>query len=605
MKLDPKRSREISDFVNNRVNIVDVLKVAGIKLTLNGGTWQALCPFHEDKETASFRVNKDANYVHCFGCNKTWYPVLFVMEYENCRWGEAVRRLAAQYSINLSEFERELTGNEKTIQAAREINRVAAEWMHQQIKKYPQAEQYLLSRYDQESIDKWGLGYCPSGEKLIQYLIKKCKFDYNIVQKIDIRSFIFHDRIVYPIHDVFGNVVGFSCRIWALSKEEEEKKYLNDKNNGFYRKFVNTSAKSILFKFKSSNLYGLNFARKALRKSKGTIVLSEGPSDVILMHKSGIEYCAGTMSLAFNKHTLATLADISVRKVVFCMDGDSSGQKRTLELMAAQKKLAAELPEDSVQIQYKAVSIPGGQDPEEFLSDSANIAVMKKMVDNAMTLPEFYIHYERQKKPVLETISDKLDFIFDIRRTLTPVMSRAEMTTITHHLRQELGISRLEFYEYSNLRGHKIKLKRVEERLLAWLIEDKELRDAIIDRELTPEMFSYGYAALYRIIRELHRNELPDLKSLEEEGSKINIDSIVARVKQLRILSSFSTENDLRDILARPVDEKRGLIQEFKDHAKQGKVRAFVTNLSEIMNEYTAEELLDYIKYGLASLEQE
>ena len=604
MKIDARRAREISDLVNSRVPILDLLKSSGLKLILSGATWKALCPFHDDKDTASFTVKPEFNYVHCFGCDQTWFPVKFVMDYEKKTWTEAITELATKYSINLSAFEKALTGNEVLLEDARAVNASAADWLYKQTEKFPKAKQYLLSRYDEETIKKWKLGYCCNGDKLLEFLLKKCRYDYNLIKKVDIHPYMFNDRIVYPVFDMFGNVVGFSCRVWALTKADEEKKYKSIKEKGDFRKFINTSGKSILFKYKSSNLYGLNFARKSIRKSKGTILIVEGCSDVILMHKHGFENCAGVLSASFNKHSLSTLVDISVQNIVFCLDGDGTGQKRTLDLLLAQKKLMAEIPDDALKIQYKAISIPNGEDPDEFLAKASNASLMKKMADNALNLPEFYIHHKKQAKPVLETITDKIDFIFEIRKDLAPLLTRAEISVITNHLRDTLGIPPIEFNEYLNIRGNnKVQAKKIEEKILAWLVQDKDFREAHIETEFNPKMFSNGYSTLFRIIKELHLGKTKLVAVDELDDKKINIDSIIERAKQLRILSFFVSEQDVRNALNTKLPSKKGLLTEFRDWVKQQQIRDFISKLSSLANQNTYKEIVDFIKDNLNDLE--
>lgn len=604
LKLDSKKAREISDLVNSKVSILDVLKKSGLKLVLSGSTWKALCPFHDDKDTASFTVKPEYNYVHCFGCDKTWFPVKFIMDYEKKTWTEAIEQLAITYSINLANFHKELTTSELVIEDAKAVNKAAAQWLHQQVDKYPKAKQYLLSRYDNEMISQWQLGYCYNGEKLLDHLLKKCKFDYNLIQKVDIHPYMFNDRIVYPVFDMFGNIVGFSCRVWALSKEEEEKKYQNVKAQGTYRKFINTSGKSILFKYKSSNLYGLHLARKGLRKHKGTIILVEGCSDVILMHKHGFDNCAGVLSAAFNKHSLATLVDVATQKIIFCLDGDSTGQKRTLELLSTQQKLLAEMPENAIQIQYRAISIPGGQDPDEYLAKPENVASLKKLIDNALSLPEFYLQYKQQNKTNIASITDKIDFIFNIRKELAPLLSRAEMTIVCNYLRDSMGITPTDFHEYTSLNGNKIQIKKTEEKILAWLVQDKEFREHFLPTIFISSMFSDGYSALFRIIKDLYMKKIPDLPVTDElDDNRLNIDSIIKQMKRLRLMTFFPSEQTIKNILLAPLVQKQGLLQDFWESTKQKKIRNFVGKLNNLVNQHTYNEIIDYIKDNLSELE--
>lgn len=598
MILNPKLAREISDYVNHKVSILDVLKATDIKLTQSGGIWKSFCPFHNDKDSPSFTVKQDLNYVHCFGCNNTWFPVKFVMEYEHKTWSEAVQQLAQTYNLNLSAFEREPSDNEKIAFRAKEVNEAAAEWIHKQADKHSRAKQYLLSRYDEATIDKWQLGYCDKGEKLIEFLLKKCKFDHSLIEKVDIRPFMFNDRIVYPVFDMYGSIVGFSCRVWALSKAEEEEKYKRDKKNGYYRKFVNTSAKSILFKYKSSNLYGLNFARKSLAKNKGTIILVEGCSDVILMHKYGFENCAGILSLSFNKHTMTALADVAVQKVIFCLDGDSPGQKRTLDILTAQKKQSVEIPEEAAHIFYSAISIPGGEDPDEFLAKENNIAIMKKMLDKPMSLPEFYIHSRQKERDKIDSLSDKLEYIFDIKKNLAPLLPRAEMAVITNHLKQTLSISDMDYLEHTEIKSP-IKPQRIEDKIISWLIQSRDFRDCYINAEFTSNMFSRGYASLFNIIREIHHKN----KAQAIIADSISVELVIEEAKKRHIIPFFGSEANLKDIIAKPLVDKKGILSDFYAHLQQKQIKKFVAELNVYADQHSSDEIITFIKENLITME--
>lgn len=597
MLLNPKLAREVSDYVNKRVSILDVLQKSGLKLNSCGGIWKAFCPFHKDKDSPSFVVKQELNYVHCFGCNSTWFPVKFVMEYEHKTWAEAIQYLAQVFSLNLSAFEREPTGNDKLILQAKEVNRAAAEWMHKQIANNSRAQQYLLSRYDQESIEKWQLGYCSKGEKLIEFLLKKCKFDYSLIQKVDIRPFMFNDRIIYPIFDMYGEIVGFSCRIWALSKQEEEEKYQRDKKNGYYRKFVNTSAKSILFKYKSSNLYGLNYARKSLAKNKGTLILVEGCSDVILMHKHGFENCVGVLSCSFNKHTMTALADVSTKKVIFCLDGDGTGQKRTLDILTAQKKGNIDIPDEAANIFYTAVSIPNGEDPDEFLASEANVDIMGKMLNQPMSLPEFYIHCKQKEKGTPpQSLTEKLEYILDIKKNLSPCLSRAETAIVMKHLQETVGISAIEYHDYVSIKKP-VAVSKPEEYMLALLAQDKFFRKSYIDIEIFPEMFSRGYASLFNIIKNLHGIE-------EQTGNIITPEQIVKLAKERHVVVFFGNEKRLLDIITKTIPEDVAVLNNFMAHVKQKQLKKFATELNNFINQNSADEAINFIKETLISLEK-
>jgi DNA primase len=611
LSLEPKFSKEIRDSINRRVSILDVIKMCGIKMVRSGGTWRSLCPFHDDKDTTSFTViDNGNNFAHCFGCNNTWYPLNFYKDYERKTWKEAIEDIARAFNIDLTSYHREPTEEEKAISKAYKINIAVAEWLHEQVKYHAAPNRYLMSRYDLATMDKWKLGYCHQGAALMDYLYKKCKFEYQTLQKLDIRPSLFHDRITYPIFDMYGNIVGFSNRIWAPSKAEEEQKYKADKERGAFKKFINTGGNSVLFKHKSSNLQGLHFARKAVRKEKGTIIVVEGCSDVIVVQKHGFDNCVGSMSTAFNKHSIETLSSISVQHVIFCLDGDGAGQKRTLELLSSQKKLMSELPEESLKIRYSAVSIPDGLDPDEFLDKTpGGVEVFKKMIEKPMSLPEFYIHHYAKNNPEPKAITEKMHYIFNVRKNLMPLLSSAEVRIVSDTVREKFNITQNEFDEYNkalNLKKVIADPQKIEERILAWLVQDKKFRGTFMNTDFSPEMFSEGYSSLFRIIWQISNGKITTKeKALDEfNDSQLNIDLIVQCLKQMQLLQFFRTEARVRDMLLKPIGNTAGLLAEFKETVKKRKIKLLTSSLGTMIADYTTKELLDFMKKQIAMLER-
>lgn len=612
LKIDVKYNKEIGDYINKRIPILDVLKLCGVKMVKSGNTWRSLCPMpdHDDKNTTSFTVIENGNnFVYCFGCARAWYPLNFYREYENKTWHEAIEELAKAFSVDLTPFRRDATDEEKLILHAYQINAAVAEWLQDQIKYHADANRYLMSRYDRATMEKWQLGYCHQGSALMEFLYKKCKFEYQALQKLDIRPSVFHDRITYPIFDMYGNIVGFSNRVWAASKAEEEQKYQADKAKGAFKKFINTGGNSILFKHKANHMQGLHLARKAIRKAKGTVIVVEGCSDVMIMHKYGFENCVGSLSTAFNKHSLETLSSIAVEHVIFCLDGDLPGQKRTLELLSAQKKLAHELPETSRQIRYSAIALPNGLDPDEFLEKGErNRVALKNMLAQPLLLPEFYVHHHAQIHSAPKTITDKIDYIFNVRKTLMPVLSGAEIRIISESLKSKFGITSAEFEEYNQILHYNKTINKtysIEEKILAWLVQDKQFRSIFLNTDFSPDMFTDGNIALFRVIWEISNGKIASkAKALDEFNEKqLNVDLIIQRLRNLRWLSYFQSDKRVREILLQPLVDTKGLLQEFKEHVKKRKIKLLNSALNSMMANYSSADLLKFIRNEILSLE--
>ncbi|MFE6054758.1 DNA primase [Kitasatospora sp. NPDC056446] len=345
-----------------------------------GGEYKGVCPFHDEK-SASFYVNPAKGVFHCFGCQENGDTIAFLMKIEHFTFAEAVERMAAQAGITLRYEEGGYSPRHQQGERTRlvEAHKVAAAYYREQLAS-AEAEigrRFLAERgFDEEAAATFGVGYAPAGwEHLVRFLRGKGFTDKEILlgglasqgQRGGLID-RFRGRLVWPIRDIAGEVVGFGAR--RLREDDNGPKYLNTPETPIYKK--------------SHVLYGIDLAKKEIAKS-GRAVVVEGYTDVMACHLAGVTSAVATCGTAFAEDHIKIirrlLMDTSQYRgeTVFTFDGDAAGQKAALRAFEDDQKFAAKT---SI-----AVS-PGGMDPCELRLAQGDEAV-KQLIDNPVPLFEF------------------------------------------------------------------------------------------------------------------------------------------------------------------------------------------------------------------------
>ncbi|MGR4849682.1 DNA primase [Streptomyces sp. LARHCF252] len=318
-----------------------------------GGNLKGLCPFHDEK-SPSFQVSPSKGFFHCFGCQEGGDTITFVMKIDHLSFSEAVERLAGQAGITLRYEEGGYNPSHQRGERIRlvEAHKIAAEWYAEQLATSPEADTgrvFLAERgFDQAAAVHFGVGYSPQGwDHLTRYLRGKGFTDKEILlsglAQEGRRGPIdrFRGRLMWPIRDIGGEVVGFGAR--KLYEADNGPKYLNTPDTAIYRK--------------SQVLYGIDLAKKDIAKSSRAVVV-EGYTDVMACHLAGVTTAIATCGTAFGgdhiKILRRLLMDNGSARVIFTFDGDAAGQKAALRAFEDDQKFAAET--------YIAIA-PDGMDP--------------------------------------------------------------------------------------------------------------------------------------------------------------------------------------------------------------------------------------------------
>lgn len=331
-----------------RVDIVEVID-RHVKLKRAGANHVACCPFHSEK-TPSFTVSPVKQFYHCFGCGAHGTAVGFLMEHSGMGFVEAVKELAQSVGMKVPEEPRSETEQRRAEHGVTlyEVLLQAAQHYRGRLKDAPQAIAYLKQRGLSGDIAKrFGIGYAPDEWQGLAAAFS----DYNgqalpeagLVKTSDEgrRYDVFRNRIMFPIVDVRGNVIGFGGRVLG----EGEPKYLNSPETPVFEK--------------GRELYGLYQARRAIRDA-GRVLVVEGYMDVVALAQAGVEYAVATLGTAttpLHVQKLLRQAD----EIVFSFDGDAAGRK------AAWRALENSLSQLTDGKQIRFLFLPEGEDPDTYV----------------------------------------------------------------------------------------------------------------------------------------------------------------------------------------------------------------------------------------------
>ncbi|PIE24859.1 MAG: DNA primase [Neptuniibacter caesariensis] len=359
-----------------RINIIDVLDGRVQKLKRTGKNYSGLCPFHKEK-TPSFTANQEKQFYYCFGCGAGGNALGFLMDYENLSFPEAVEELA---KIAGMEVPREDSPHQRErdlrLSKLYELLKAASDYYEQQLKEHQSrsdAVNYLKSRgLSGQAAKAFGIGFAPSGWDNIRNHLGHNSDDIKLLEESGLLIYNedrdshydrFRNRIMFPIRDQRGRVIGFGGRVLG----DDKPKYLNSPETPTFHK--------------SKELYGLYEARKHSNKIDRLIIV-EGYMDVVGLAQFGIHYAVATLGTATTSQHLERLFKI-VPEVIFCFDGDNAGRE------AAMRALKTTLPviEDGKEARF--LFLPEGEDPDSLVRQEGQVA-FEERISHSHPLSEFF-----------------------------------------------------------------------------------------------------------------------------------------------------------------------------------------------------------------------
>ena len=383
---------EISDVVSSYVH-----------LTRKGNNLWGLCPFHSEK-TPSFSVSPEKQIYHCFGCGKGGGVISFVMEMENLPFVEAVRLLAQRAGMEVPE-----SGGSESYRRRKErllaLNKEAARFFHAKLRSPEGAAgaEYLFRKrgLSQGIVTRFGLGVAPDGwDNLIRAMQEK---GYTKRELLDAGLAVdnkkgrvydrFRNRVMFPIIDLRGEVIGFGGRVL----DDSTPKYLNSPDTVIYNK--------------SRNLFALNIAKKS---KLGRIILTEGYMDTISLHQAGFDCAVASLGTSLTAEHAQLLSKYT-KEAVIAYDGDGAGVKAAQRAIPILEKTG---------IQVRVLQMRGAKDPDEFIKKFGREA-FAKLLDQSENHIDYRLR-QIQVKYDLEDDAQRVEFLREAAAMLSTLSSPVE-----------------------------------------------------------------------------------------------------------------------------------------------------------------------------------
>jgi DNA primase len=343
------------DTIEKIISRLDITEVVGdfVKLKKRGSNYIGLCPFHNEK-SPSFSVSPSKEIYKCFGCGKSGNTITFLMEQEKISYTEAIRWLGKKYNVEIEETETdpEYREQQQVADSLGIINIFGRDFFAQQLLETENGRavglSYLVERgFSEETIKTFQIGYCP--DERAAFTTEALKRKYNpdyllrsglVAQRNGEYVDNYRDRIIFPIHNPIGKVIGFGARL--IKKNDKAPKYINTPENELY--------------VKSKTLYGMHFARHTIDK-QNECLLVEGYTDVVSLHQAGVTNVVASGGTSLTPDQLRLVKKYT-NNLTIVYDGDAAGVK------AALRGLDLALEEG---LQVQLVLIPDGEDPDSYV----------------------------------------------------------------------------------------------------------------------------------------------------------------------------------------------------------------------------------------------
>ncbi|HBQ26279.1 MAG TPA: DNA primase [Syntrophomonas sp.] len=580
---DNRVTREISE----RLDIIDIIGET-VKLSRKGNRYWGLCPFHAEK-TPSFSVTPERNMFYCFGCHAGGDIFSFVMKRDGLDFKEALEMLAARAGIKLASTS--VSRDQEHRKRVIEVNRAAAEFYHQMLLSHQgsAALDYLKRRgIKTETILTYKLGYAPEQwNALEEYLLKKgfsqeyVKLSGLIKRNENRNSYydLFRKRLMFPIFQYNGDILGFGGRVL----DDTLPKYINTPETELYSK--------------RKVLYGLYQARKAIRSTNEAVLL-EGYMDCIKLQQAGVDNCIASLGTALTQEQ-ANLLCRYTENVLILYDGDEAGQRETLRAIDI-------FVEEALSVQV--VTLPLGQDPDDFLEINGKEEFLQYIQNNKLSHIEFKINrYLKQEKTL--NLEAKISIVNavknDINRLKSPIEKDYYIKILAQKLLMEPNLIYREL-KVANKRQNPINRNKTQiyrdniqygnyskdEKILATMLKDEKSFSMIKDSLGLNFLVRSEYKDMMNIYDQLEGSQEERLAKLgeimQQEGMAATYARIVFLIEEINV-----EEADVKEFIRR--------VQALKSKARWQKIYQqidflkaegnfehllkFVLNLDSFLNE--------------------
>ena len=450
-----------ASFIDELIARNPIEDVVGQYVTLkrSGSNMFGLCPFHGEK-TASFSVAPDKGIYYCFGCHKGGGPINFMMELEGLSYPDAVRKLAQRVGMEVPEDE-QYQSRYKVQERLWALMKEAGRFFNSQL--YSEAGKECLAYVQKRGLSKsivtqFGMGYAPnSWNALVDAMRKKGYTDQELIaadlvgEKNGRIYDRFRNRLMFPIIDVRGNVVGFGGRVLDDSKP----KYLN-------------SNETVIFN-KRKNLFGLNFAKKT---KQNYMILVEGNIDVITLHQYGFDNAIASLGTSLTEDHAALLSRYT-EQVVLTYDSDEAGQR------AAQRAIPML---EKVGIKVKVLNMKDAKDPDEFLQ-KFGADKFRILLEGSSDRVEYQIRAIAAKYDITQD-EQKVRYVQETAELISTLESAVQREVYGGRVAQSAGIS---------MDAMKLEINKAFKRRMAIARKKQEKIDLAPARNLQPKARSIRY----------------------------------------------------------------------------------------------------------------
>ena len=457
------------DELNSRNPIEDVVGQY-VALTRKGSNLFGLCPFHGEK-TASFSVKPEKGIYYCFGCHKGGGAVNFIMEIESLSYPDAVRFLAKRAGLEIPE-DNQMDSQYKVKERLWALSKAAARFFNQQLKT-PGAEEvraYIAKRgLSASTVTRFGLGFAPNRWTALldamtaQGFTKEELLQTGLVLQNKEKGTLydrFRNRLMFPIIDVRGNVIGFGGRVM----DDSTPKYLN-------------SPETIIFN-KRRNLFAMNVVKKS---KQGYIILTEGYMDAIALHQHGFDCAVASLGTSLTQEH-ADLLSKYTNEVFLTYDGDAAGQNATQRAIPMLEKAG---------LKVKVLRMQGAKDPDEFLNEYG--------ADRFKLLLE---GSENQAEYRLRSLAAQYDLFSDGQKVEFAKAAAELISTYSSAVERELYAGKAAQMAGVTLQAMQMEISRAYKRRMAAAKKAKERRDLEIGAARQPKTREFRYNNLRSAVAE-------------------------------------------------------------------------------------------------------
>ena len=509
--------------VQQRIDIIDIIG-SFIKLKKRGQNYLGLCPFHNEK-SPSFTVSPAKEIYKCFGCGRSGNAIGFLMEHEKYSYVETIRWLAAKYNIELEETQQSEAAKEhqQHAESLYIVNSFATEFFASALldseEGKTEALSYLQERgFRKDIIEKFQIGYDPAGGQALAQAALDAKYSEDLLQKSGLlvqRNGTYYDnyrgRIIFPIHNQSGKVLGFGARI--IKKNDKAPKYINTPENEIY--------------VKSKILYGIYQARQAINKLDECLLV-EGYTDVVSLQQAGIEHVVASGGTSLTPDQLRLIKKYT-QNLTIIYDGDGAG------ISAALRGLDLALEEG---LHVKMLLLPTGEDPDSYVYKLGAQGFEKFIQENKKDFILFQLEVAMQQAG--DDTTKKLATVNQIAETISKINKAEDFARRQDYVRKVASSLQIEEAGLNNLVNKFIREQLDKPSYQKPDTQPKELDDTTEEEQADEDVL--------RLLQKDVDNEKALIRNLLEFGDKNWEEEqtvaayLIAQIEENELHSDMSSE---------------------------------------------------------------